>query len=100
MKLFECQNCGQPLYFENTRCESCGLTLGYLPAREIVTARCGRMPGCGRHSRRRTDVIVIVPIAMHAACNWLISADAAGGVEIARTTLRPVTTLTTRKISL
>jgi len=22
MKLFECQGCGQPLYFENTRCES------------------------------------------------------------------------------
>ena len=38
MKLFECQNCGQPLYFENTRCESCGLQLGYLPERETVTA--------------------------------------------------------------
>ena len=38
MKLFECQNCGHPLYFENTRCESCGLLLGYLPARETITA--------------------------------------------------------------
>jgi hypothetical protein len=38
VKLFECQNFGQPLYFENTHCESCGLTLGYLPARETVTA--------------------------------------------------------------
>ena len=38
MKLFECQNCGQPLYFENTRCESCGLELGYLPAKEAMTA--------------------------------------------------------------
>ena len=38
MKLFECQNCGQPLYFENTHCESCGLSLGYLPSRETVTA--------------------------------------------------------------
>jgi hypothetical protein len=38
MKLFECQNCGQRLYFENTRCESCGLSLGYLPANEVVTA--------------------------------------------------------------
>src|SRR5438034_1176604 len=27
MKLFECQNCGQLLYFENTNCESCGLRL-------------------------------------------------------------------------
>lgn len=38
MKLFQCQNCGQPLYFENTRCESCGRDLGYLPAMETITA--------------------------------------------------------------
>jgi hypothetical protein len=38
MKLFECQNCGQALYFENVRCESCGMSLGYLPSRETVTA--------------------------------------------------------------
>ena len=38
MKLFQCQSCGQPLYFENTRCEHCGLALGYLPEREAITA--------------------------------------------------------------
>ena len=38
MKLFECQNCGHPLYFENTTCESCGLRLGFLPALEKVSA--------------------------------------------------------------
>jgi hypothetical protein len=38
MKLFQCQNCGQPLYFENTRCERCGLLLGYLHDRETITA--------------------------------------------------------------
>ena len=38
MKLFQCQNCGQPLYFENTRCERCGLALGYLPELETITA--------------------------------------------------------------
>jgi hypothetical protein len=38
MKLFQCQNCGQPLYFENTRCERCGLALGYLPERETISA--------------------------------------------------------------
>ena len=31
MLLFKCQNCGQVIYFENTRCESCGCRLGYLP---------------------------------------------------------------------
>jgi len=38
MKLFECQNCGQPLHFENTRCERCGLSLGYLPKQEAISA--------------------------------------------------------------
>src|SRR5262249_26917613 len=36
MKLFECQNCGQPLYFENTKCESCGLRLGSLPMSAVI----------------------------------------------------------------
>ncbi len=38
MKLFECQNCGQPLYFENTVCESCGLRLGYIPDMNTMSA--------------------------------------------------------------
>ena len=38
MKLFQCQNCGQPLYFENTRCERCGLALGYLSEQATITA--------------------------------------------------------------
>ena len=38
MKLFECQHCGQPLYFENTRCESCGRNLGYLPTDATISA--------------------------------------------------------------
>ncbi|MCE2565684.1 putative zinc-binding metallopeptidase [Komagataeibacter sp. FNDCF1] len=31
MKLFFCQSCQQVLFFENTACERCGHTLGYLP---------------------------------------------------------------------
>lgn len=38
MKLFECQACGQPLYFENTQCGSCGRRLGYHPSLYEVTA--------------------------------------------------------------
>ena len=38
MKLFECQNCGQLVYFENTQCERCGFPLGFLPDVAMLTA--------------------------------------------------------------
>lgn len=38
MRLFECQNCGQLLYFENTLCEKCGHILGYLPELSVLSA--------------------------------------------------------------
>jgi hypothetical protein len=31
MRTFCCRICGQPVYFENTRCTRCGATLGFLP---------------------------------------------------------------------
>ena len=31
MKLFKCTNCGQLIYFENSRCEKCGHLLGFNP---------------------------------------------------------------------
>jgi hypothetical protein len=38
MKLFECQHCGQMLYFENVRCEKCGHRLGYLAEANVLSA--------------------------------------------------------------
>ena len=75
MKLFECQNCGQALYFENTHCESCGLWLGYLPAQETVTALeddAGRFRVLAdpNHGRYRYCANV-----QHGVCNWLIPED-------------------------
>src|SRR5258705_1627837 len=83
MKLFECQHCGQALYFENTRCESCGRSLGYLPSKETVTAldpdSSGQNNGLwfalagpdGRDRRRYR----YCSNAIHGVCNWLIPAD-------------------------
>src|SRR5205823_1333090 len=74
MKLFECQNCGQALYFENTRCESCERQLGYLPAKETVTAlepdrNLWRALADGkRHYRFCSN-------SEHGVCNWLVCAD-------------------------
>jgi hypothetical protein len=76
MKFFECQNCGHPLYFENTRCESCGLRLGYLPARGQVSAL---------QPDKELWCALAVPMeryricanAEHEVCNWLIPAESA-----------------------
>ncbi len=38
MKLFECQNCGQVLFFENTHCEQCRLSVGYMPEKQTMSA--------------------------------------------------------------
>jgi hypothetical protein len=38
MKLFSCQNCQQVVYFENTSCERCGYSLGYIPELETISA--------------------------------------------------------------
>ena len=74
MKLFECQNCGQPLYFENTKCESCGARLGYLPREQTVTAL--RPAGDEWQALARRNVRYrFCQNAVHEACNWLIPAD-------------------------
>jgi hypothetical protein len=74
MKLFECQACGQPLYFENTRCESCGRRLGYLPRVQEVTAL--EAGEGGRTALVAPDQPVRFCLnAEHDACNWLVSAS-------------------------
>jgi len=76
MKLFECQNCGQILYFENRICERCRHRLGYIPEKNLLSAL---NPGndswkaLGAPQRH----FVFCTNAEHEACNWLVPADAA-----------------------
>jgi len=79
MQLFECQNCGQPLYFENTRCERCGLSLGYLPERETITAL--KPEGGARNLQHNVwwalgdaQTYRYCANAAYDVCNWLIPA--------------------------
>jgi hypothetical protein len=76
VKLFKCQSCSQVVYFENTRCESCGHALGYLPEAMTLTAL-------------EPDGDIVRPLAapktqvrpcdnaQHGACNWVVAADSA-----------------------
>jgi hypothetical protein len=75
MKLFQCQFCGQLVYFENRICEGCGHTLGYLPDNATMSA----MEPDGSdwwalaepESRYRFCFN-----AQYDVCNWLVAADA------------------------
>ena len=74
MRVFDCQYCGQMLYFENTQCESCGHRLGYIPERGALHAvesagdhfRALGVPDRRWHFCRNADYDV---------CNWLVDAD-------------------------
>jgi hypothetical protein len=75
MKLFECQNCGQLLYFENTRCERCGHVLGYLPDGAMLSALTAEDGDRWRPLIAPEQVYRFCANAAHEACNWLVPAD-------------------------
>lgn len=74
MKLFECQHCGQPLYFENTRCESCGRALGYLAEVETITALEESARGLRALAEPKGRYRYCANM-QHGVCNWLVAAD-------------------------
>ncbi|WP_296811226.1 putative zinc-binding metallopeptidase, partial [Thiocapsa sp.] len=104
MKTFVCQSCGQPVFFENTRCTRCGAGLGFLPDQmrlsALVDAGDGiwtaapsspstraRPPGFfARLFRKRPPASNSAPCATrhyrkclnyteHDVCNWMVPAD-------------------------
>jgi hypothetical protein len=75
MKLFECQNCGQALYFENTKCESCGARLGYLAGEATVTALRPAGESSWYALAKRGTRYKFCANAAYDVCNWLIPAQ-------------------------
>jgi hypothetical protein len=78
MKLFECQNCGQLIYFENTQCERCGHALGFLPDAAMMTALEPNGAGVFTPLADRKRSVVYCDNFNHGACNWLIDAGGDG----------------------
>lgn len=74
MRLFNCSQCGQLLFFENTSCERCGRRLGYVPEQvSLVTleqagANWRPLDGSEAPAFRFCDN------AGTDACNWLVPA--------------------------
>jgi hypothetical protein len=82
LKLFSCDNCQQVLFFENSRCMNCGMTVGYcVELAKIVTLQhqTGSSQGSVyevffanqgvRHYRQCKNG------RDHDACNWLVPAE-------------------------
>ncbi len=78
MKLFQCQVCSQPLFFENALCEKCGHRLGFDPkARQLMALEPAggdlwqeAQPGAASRWRFCTN-------ATQGVCNWLVPHDSA-----------------------
>ena len=78
MKSFQCQNCGQLLFFENTQCLHCGYQLGYIPEAQVLTALnpidnqlWQPLDSTVSHQQFR----LCANYTQENVCNWLIPAD-------------------------
>ena len=80
MKLFSCECCAQPLFFENTRCESCHHEVGYLhKVCDLTALEPGDSQGVWYPMEPGFETIPHVFCANrhYDACNWLLSPEEA-----------------------
>ena len=71
MKLFDCSNCGNTVYFENRACESCGYRLGYRPSADSMAAVAHESLPAANGRRFCAN-------AGAEACNWLLEVEEEG----------------------
>lgn len=77
MKLFTCKKCEHQLYFENTHCESCGSSLGFLAESmdlHTLTSKDDITFGI----RGREGTYRYCSNAQYDVCNWIIPEDHEG----------------------
>lgn len=99
MRIFRCDSCGHPLFFENVQCLRCGSALAFLPER---LALCAIEPAPGaaglwqrRLPRRRQPSTRLYRLChnhiRYQACNFAVAAEDANAlcVSCRQTTLLP-----------
>jgi hypothetical protein len=74
MQLFDCKNCQQTIYFENTHCISCSCLLGFDPERMQMVAL-ESQPGGELLAVHNQQPFRYCDNHRYDACNWLIAAD-------------------------
>jgi len=83
MKLFQCQSCGNPVYFDNVACERCGAWLGFHPETETLMALRDAGDSVWLPVRGDGAAYRFCANATHGVCNWLVPADSPGSLCIA-----------------
>jgi hypothetical protein len=77
MRVFHCDHCSFPLFFENIRCERCGHTLAYLPDLQII----GSLGAVPNDPARYTSPVdgaagktyrLCENYTVHNVCNWAV----------------------------
>lgn len=78
MKLFQCQHCSNPVFFENSACETCGHRLGFLESRLDLVAL---SPAMTQWPITLENNSVFSYCANHQfqVCNWLVPVDNTSG---------------------
>ena len=74
MKLFQCQNCGAVVYFENTRCLRCDAPLGFLPDLLQISAVTADGSQWIAHASPQERYRFCRNWEAHA-CNWMLPAS-------------------------
>ncbi len=78
MNLDHCDHCGQPVFFENTRCVACGHALAFFPDRAEVCSLGETADGLWRHSETGDTAPKFRLCANYRdfnVCNWVVSAS-------------------------
>ncbi|MDB5842524.1 MAG: hypothetical protein JWQ23_4476 [Herminiimonas sp.] len=79
MKTFHCDKCGQQVFFENVRCESCGGMLGYQPEQRAVSTFEPTGNGLWRSLNPANKGALYkqcVNYSREGVCNWMLPAVA------------------------
>ena len=73
MKIFNCQQCSQTLLFENTSCESCQASLGFLPDLMTISALLPLESGFNALADTSKAIWYYCENHQHNVCNWLVA---------------------------
>ena len=81
MKIFDCQICGNVLYFENHTCGQCGHRLAYDPKRAVLLAL--ENDDAGFRAKTGGARRLLCENVRRDACNWLVPEGEQGGFCLA-----------------